>query len=343
LIFLIFDFALFFCSLNALGAVYKAVELRDNSQVAIKIIPFNGKDSHKLRKEIRTLKQCNCPFIVGYKGAYHRGDNVWIIMEYCAAGSISDMMQCNKRTLHEQQIAYVMKHALTGLAYLHAAGKIHRDIKGGNILVDGNCICKLADFGVSGNLDKTLGKHRTVIGTPHWMAPEVLMSDDYNEVADIWSLGITAYEFAIGEPPHAKLHSMRAALKIPMSPPPTLPDPNYWSADFHSFLAACLVKDFRSRPSAQQLLSHPFIVNAPSSAILSDMTKVSVQMIEEKSLALEQAQLAAGTNMLPALGPAVRTPNPGLDENEPDSDSDKEEDEVKSGEGRIAMVSRSAH
>lgn len=171
------------------------------------------------------------------------------------------------------------------------------------------------------------------------------MSDDYNEVADIWSLGITAYEFAIGEPPHAKLHSMRAALKIPMSPPPTLPDPNYWSADFHSFLAACLVKDFRTRPSAQQLLSHPFIVNAPSSSILADMARVSIQMIEEKSLALEQAQLAAGGSVLPPLAPvAARPNNHGMGEDEPDSDSsDKEEEEVKSGEGHMAMYSRSTN
>jgi Flp pilus assembly protein TadG len=150
------------------GAVYKAVDHRDGKAVAIKVIPFSGKDSLKLRKEIRVLKQCNCPFIVGYKGAFHKNDNVWIVMEYCASGSLSDVMQICKRTLSEQQVASVMRMCLAGLAYLHGQGKIHRDIKGGNILVDGNCICKLADFGVSGNLDKTLGKHRTVIGTPHW-------------------------------------------------------------------------------------------------------------------------------------------------------------------------------
>jgi serine/threonine-protein kinase 24/25/MST4 len=115
------------------------------------------------------------------------------------------------------------------------------------------------------------------------MAPEVLMSDDYNELADVWSLGITAYELAIGEPPHAKLHSMRAALKIPMSPPPTLPDPGHWSADFHSFIAACLVKDFNVRPSAAQLLTHPFITKAPSHHILQDIISRSVQYFESRA------------------------------------------------------------
>ena len=121
------------------------------------------------------------------------------------------------------------------------------------------------------------------------------MSDDYNELADIWSLGITAYELAIGEPPHAKLHSMRAALKIPMSPPPTLPDPTHWSEGFHSFLRSCLVKDFHQRPSAVDLLSHPFIVGAANASVLMDMVKVSVKVIEAKAseLSKEQASVAA--------------------------------------------------
>jgi len=200
------------------------------------------------------------------------------------------MMAICKHTLSEQQVANVMHQSLAGLAYLHGQGKIHRDIKGGNILSDSHGMCKLADFGVSGNLDKTLGKHRTVIGTPHWMAPEVLMSDDYNELADIWSLGITAYELAVGEPPHAKLHSMRAALKIPMSAPPTLPDPAHWSESFHAFIRSCLVKDFHARPSAIDLLSHPFIAGAPNASVLMDMVRQSVKVIEAKASELSREQ-----------------------------------------------------
>jgi serine/threonine protein kinase len=135
------------------------------------------------------------------------------------------------------------------------------------------------------------------------MAPEVLMSDDYNELADIWSLGITAYELAIGEPPHAKLHSMRAALKIPMSPPPTLPDPTHWSQDFHSFLASCLVKDFNNRPSAAQLLSHPFISKAPPHHVLQDIVNKSMQYIDGKA---QHGITTADVINNPTLGNSVK-------------------------------------
>ena len=316
------------------GAVYKAIDHRDGQAVAIKIIPFSGKDSLKLRKEIRTLRQCHSPFIVGYKGAFHKQDNVWIIMEHCAAGSLSDMMSICKHTLSEQQVANVMRQSLAGLAYLHGQGKIHRDIKGGNILSDDHGMCKLADFGVSGNLDKTLGKHRTVIGTPHWMAPEVLMSDDYNELADIWSLGITAYELAVGEPPHAKLHSMRAALKIPMSAPPTLPDPAHWSEHFHSFLRSCLIKDFHSRPSAIDLLSHPFIASAPNASVLMDMVRQSVKIIEAKASELSKEQGLAVGGAVPAVGgggsgeskEGARRTSGEVAEDELDGDDEEEEE-----------------
>jgi len=270
------------------GSVYKALDRRDNSQVAIKVLAFQGRDSLQLRKEIHILKQCDSPYIVGYKGAFQKGQNLWIVLQYCSAGSLSDIMQICNRTFSEAQVAVIMKHALRGLAYLHSQKKIHRDIKGGNILVDAHARCMLADFGVSSNLDKTLGKNRTVIGTPHWMAPEVLTNDDYNELADCWSLGITAYELAIGEPPHAKLHSMRAAIKIPTSPPPTLPEPQHFSPNFHSFLACCLVKDFTARPSAATLLTHPFIQMAPAESILMDNVRAAMAELESRHEALDE-------------------------------------------------------
>ena len=222
----------------------------------------------------------------------------------------------------------VVGNCLAGLAYLHGQGKIHRDIKGGNILSDSHGMCKLADFGVSGNLDKTLGKHRTVIGTPHWMAPEVLMSDDYNELADIWSLGITAYELAVGEPPHAKLHSMRAALKIPMSAPPTLPDPAHWSEHFHAFLRSCLIKDFHARPSAIDLLSHPFIANAPNASVLMDMVRQSVKIIEAKAseLSKEQGLSMSGSGAAGESKEGARRTSGEVAEDELDGDLEEEEE-----------------
>ena len=141
-----------------------------------------------------------------------------------------------ERTLTEQQIAIVMQQSLRGLHYLHMAKKIHRDIKSGNILLNHDGDCKLADFGVSAELATTMSKRKTVIGTPYWMAPEVLQSQEYNGKADIWSLAITAIELAVGEPPHSNVHPMRAIFMIPNSDPPTLPEPERWSADFHDFI-----------------------------------------------------------------------------------------------------------
>ena len=184
-----------------------------------------------------------------------QGSSVWIAMDYCAGGSLSDLMHACGHTFSERQVSCIMRMALQGLAALHRVGVIHRDIKGGNLLADSDGTCKLSDFGVSATINHSLGRQRTVIGTPHWMAPEVLLSDDYDELADVWGLGITAYELAIGEPPHAKLHSMRAALKIPQAAPPTLPDPHQWTHSFHDFLRqwsathnAHSNKDCRSRP-----------------------------------------------------------------------------------------------
>jgi len=273
------------------GAVYQALDLRARLPVAVKIISFSGVDSSALKQEIRLLRHCHSPHVLSYRGAFQRADQVWIVTEYCDGGSLSDMMLAARHTFSENQIAVIMRQTLRGLAYLHAGTEpavaedgsptvkpkkriIHRDVKGANILVavgeDGQPRCKLADFGVSGTLDDALGKHRTVIGTPHWMAPECLLSDSYSELVDVWSLGITAYELAVGQPPHAELHSLRAALKIPAAPPPTLPQPARYSAELHSFLRACLVKDWRQRPSAQQLLSHPFVAQnkSPDSILL---------------------------------------------------------------------------
>ena len=198
------------------------------------------------------------------------------ITHNCAGGSLSDVMQACGHTFSERQIAAIMRMALQGLAALHRVGVIHRDIKGGNLLADGDGVCKLADFGVSSTLNNSLGRQKTVIGTPHWMAPEVLQSDEYNELADVWGLGITAYELAIGEPPHARLHSMRAAVKIPQADPPQLPDADTWSNEFHSFLAGCLVKDPTRRPSAEQLLQHPFVLHASQPSVLLPMIERSI-------------------------------------------------------------------
>jgi len=175
-----------------------------------------------------------------------------------------------------------MKMSLQGLDYLHGIKKIHRDIKSGNILMTANGDCKLADFGVSAELTNTMSKRKTVIGTPYWMAPEVLQSADYDGKADIWSLAITAIELGAGEPPHASIHPMRAIFIIPNSEPPTMPDPSKWSAAFNDFLKVCLVKNPANRPSAKTLLTtHPFILNAKPKSLIGELVGECMERIDE--------------------------------------------------------------
>jgi len=172
--------------------------------------------------------------------------------------------------------------ALKGLKYLHSMKKIHRDIKSGNILLNHEGDCKLADFGVSAELNTTLAKRKTVIGTPYWMAPEVLQSSEYDGKADIWSLAITAIEMAVGEPPHSNVHPMRAIFLIPTSDPPTLPNPSDWSHDFNDFLKVCLVKNPANRPTAADLLEHhPFIKKAKTRATIAALVDECMQEIDE--------------------------------------------------------------
>jgi serine/threonine protein kinase len=264
------------------GSVYKALDKRDGKIVAIKVLEVENEDTTELQKEINILKDCHSEFIVAYKGTFEKDGHIWIVMEYCGGGSICDLMAICERTLQEEQIAVVIKQALQGLDYLHSQHKIHRDIKAGNILLNSDGDCKLADFGVSAELTNTLAKRKTVIGTPYWMAPEVLQSTEYDGKADIWSLAITAVEMAVGEPPHSNVHPMRAIFMIPNSPPPTLPDPSQWSADFNDFLKKCLVKNPAERPTARELLTtHPFVLKSGKKSIIAALVDECMPAIDE--------------------------------------------------------------
>lgn len=171
----------------------------------------------------------------------------------------------------EQHIAAVCCAILKGLNYLHSKRKIHRDVKAGNVLLTEDGDVKLADFGVSAQLNNTISRRQTVIGTPYWMAPEVIQETSYDGKADVWSLGITAIEIAEGKPPLSGIHPMRAIFMIPNKPPPTLSDTEKWSPEFNDFIAQCLIKDSNQRPSAKDLLKHPFIKKAKSTKILSEV------------------------------------------------------------------------
>ncbi|KAL8181863.1 UNVERIFIED_CONTAM: Serine/threonine-protein kinase 3 [Gekko kuhli] len=194
------------------GSVFKAIHKESGQVVAIKQVPVES-DLQEIIKEISIMQQCDSPYVVKYYGSYFKNTDLWIVMEYCGAGSVSDIIRLRNKTLTEDEIATILKSTLKGLEYLHFMRKIHRDIKAGNILLNTEGHAKLADFGVAGQLTDTMAKRNTVIGTPFWMAPEVIQEIGYNCVADIWSLGITSIEMAEGKPPYADIHPMRFSLQ----------------------------------------------------------------------------------------------------------------------------------
>lgn len=250
------------------GAVYKARDLKTSELVAIKVISLSeGEEGYEdIRGEIEMLQQCNHPNVVRYLGSYQGEEYLWIVMEYCGGGSVADLMNKTDEPLEECQIAYICREALKGLAYLHSIYKVHRDIKGGNILLTEQGEVKLGDFGVAAQLTRTLSKRNTTIGTPHWMAPEVIQESRYDGKVDVWSLGVSAIEMAEGLPPKWDVHPMRVLFMILREPAPMLEDKEKWSLIFHDFVAKCLTKETRLRPSATDMLKHKFIVKCSGSA-----------------------------------------------------------------------------
>ncbi|CAB0004154.1 unnamed protein product [Nesidiocoris tenuis] len=242
------------------GSVYKALHKESGQVLAIKQVPVDT-DLQEIIKEISIMQQCDSPYVVKYYGSYFKNTDLWIVMEYCGAGSVSDIMRLRKKTLSEDEIATILCDTLKGLEYLHLRRKIHRDIKAGNILLNTEGHAKLADFGVAGQLTDTMAKRNTVIGTPFWMAPEVIQEIGYDCVADMWSLGITALEMAEGKPPYGDIHPMRAIFMIPTKPPPSFREPDKWSPEFIDFVSRCLVKNPEERATASEMLNHEFIVN----------------------------------------------------------------------------------
>uniref|UniRef100_A0A8C3ERF7 non-specific serine/threonine protein kinase n=1 Tax=Corvus moneduloides TaxID=1196302 RepID=A0A8C3ERF7_CORMO len=228
-------------------------------------------DEEEIKLEINMLKKySHHRNIATYYGAFVKkspvgqDDQLWLVMEYCGAGSVTDLVKKTKgNCFKEDWIAYICREVLRGLAHLHAHHVIHRDIKGQNVLLTENAEVKLVDFGVSAQLDRTIGRRNTFIGTPYWMAPEVIACEEnpdstYDYRSDLWSLGITAIEMAEGAPPLCDMHPMRALFLIPRNPPPKLKS-RKWSKKFLNFVESCLVKHYLHRPSTETLLKHSFI------------------------------------------------------------------------------------
>ncbi|XP_014874268.1 mitogen-activated protein kinase kinase kinase kinase 4-like isoform X2 [Poecilia latipinna] len=253
------------------GQVYKGRHVKTGQLAAIKVMEVTEEEEEEIKLEINMLKSySHHRNIATYYGAFIKkgpagqDHQLWLVMEYCGAGSVTDLVKKTKgNCLKEDWIAYICREVLRGLSHLHSHHVIHRDIKGQNVLLTENAEVKLVDFGVSAQLDKTIGRRNTFIGTPYWMAPEVIACDEnpdatYDYRSDLWSLGITALEMAEGAPPLCDMHPMRALFLIPRNPAPRLKSKK-WSKRFLSFIDSCLVKNHIHRPATDALLKHAFI------------------------------------------------------------------------------------
>ncbi|NXF58530.1 MYO3A protein, partial [Ciccaba nigrolineata] len=255
------------------GKVFKVLNKKNGSKAAVKILDPVHDIDEEIEAEYNILKALSDhPNVVKFYGMYYKkdvknGDQLWLVLELCNGGSVTDLVKGflkRGERMNELIIAYILREALMGLQHLHENKTIHRDIKGNNILLTTEGGVKLVDFGVSAQLTSTRLRRNTSVGTPFWMAPEVIaceqqLDSSYDARCDAWSLGITAIELGDGDPPLADLHPMRALFKIPRNPPPTLQQPELWSPEFNDFINKCLTKDYEKRPTVSSLLQHDFI------------------------------------------------------------------------------------
>lgn len=276
------------------GTVWKAKNKKSGKVVALKVIDGTMTEGglQEVLKEVKFLQTCSNTNIVQYYEGYEFNNMIYIVMEYCGGGSCADLIDILEEGCDEDSIRYIISEALKGLEYLHSQKKLHRDIKGGNILVNEAGQVKLVDFGVSAQLDRTLAKRDTFTGTPYWMAPEVIQQNAYDGKADVWSLGITCIELAQCVPPLSHVHPMRALFQIPMLPAPTLENKTMWSPEFHSFLSKALVKKPEERPSAKDLLAHPFVTKVPASAkeAVKEMVKRANAVVAARGYRFEEEE-----------------------------------------------------
>ena len=277
---------------GAYGDVALGKHKTTNEKVAIKVINIEEAedDIEDIQKEIQVLAELKCEQVIAYKASFMSGSELWLVMELMDGGSLLDLIA--DEPLPETLVAVVMREVLLGLAYLHANNMIHRDIKADNILVSTNGCIKIGDFGETGKLTQTMDKRNTVVGSPYWMAPEVIKESDYDSSADVWSIGITCIELAKGEAPLMHIHPMRVLFLIPTNPPPTLEGDSF-SKHAQNFVMDCLIKIPSQRPKCSDLLQHSFIKSSKKG--LDAMRElVLVRLAEKKRNKNEERKLSGG-------------------------------------------------
>ncbi|KAM4636218.1 STE20-like serine/threonine-protein kinase isoform 2-T2 [Discoglossus pictus] len=291
---------------GAFGKVYKAQNKETGILAAAKVIDTKSEDElEDYMVEIDILASCDHQYIVKLLDAFYYENNLWILIEFCAGGAVDAVMLELERPLTEPQIRVVCKQTLEALLYLHEHKIIHRDLKAGNILLTLDGDVKLADFGVSAKNTRTLQRRDSFIGTPYWMAPEVVMCETskdkpYDFKADVWSLGVTLIEMAQIEPPHHELNPMRVLLKIAKSDPPTLAQPSRWSHDFNDFLRKCLEKNIDNRWTVAQLLQHRFVTTVNSNKPLRELiAEAKAEVLEEVEDSKEEEEEEDAESSLP--------------------------------------------
>uniref|UniRef100_A0A8C8GZZ8 non-specific serine/threonine protein kinase n=1 Tax=Oncorhynchus tshawytscha TaxID=74940 RepID=A0A8C8GZZ8_ONCTS len=276
---------------GAFGKVYKAQNKQTGTLAAAKVIDTKTEEElEDYMVEIDILASCDHRYIVKLLDAFYYESKLWILIEFCAGGAVDAVMLELERPLTEPQIRVVCRQTLEALAYLHEIKVIHRDLKAGNILFSQEGDIKLADFGVSAKNTMTLQRRDSFIGTPYWMAPEVVMCETskdrpYDYKADIWSLGVTLIELAQIEPPNHEMNPMRVLLRIAKADPPTLMQPSRWSPEFNDFLRKALDKNVDRRWCTAQLLQHPFVSsvvdNKPLRELIAEANADVLEEIEE--------------------------------------------------------------
>ncbi|XP_002735309.1 serine/threonine-protein kinase 10-like [Saccoglossus kowalevskii] len=284
---------------GAFGKVYKCKHKYNGKLSASKVIEIKSEEElDDYMVEIDILSECDHKYIVKLLEAFYYDHKITLFIEFCEGGAVDDIMFDLEKPLNEVQIQVIIRQMLEALDYLHNNKVIHRDLKAGNILLTMNGDIRLADFGVSARNTKTNQKRDSFIGTPYWMAPEVVLcetlkDDPYDYKADIWSLGITCIEMAQMEPPYNDLHPMRVLIKIPKTSPPTLLAPSRWSKDFNNFIKMCLDKNVETRPSAKDLLQHPFVVRTDDKKPLIDLISEAKAEVEVEEEDLPEERIAA--------------------------------------------------